>query len=216
MTERLLFSGALISVSEFACPPEDDAWHDVNVIRSTTPLVVFPRLSVVIRHVGSEPVLATPNLAMLYNPGQSYERELRDARGDECLFIQLHAPAIDALVDGPGLLSDGRMLASHAPAHGVAYFRQHLLGRYLHCGVPDALLVEETAIRLVESVVGARPSPSPRRSSTRASHHAFPTRVRRRAFHGARRRAGRAAARRLKRARSRKPGRVVRRSVSRR
>ena len=150
--DRRLFSSPLLSIAEFTCPPADHAWRAQNVI-GERPVVVFPRVPVGITLDGGRRVLATPNLAMLYNAGQLYERELRSRRGDDCLYVQLHAPALEALEPESGAIRDGRLIAAHAPAHRLMYFRQHLLARYLDGGTPDALLVEETAIRLVRGVL---------------------------------------------------------------
>lgn len=171
MSERVLFTSDLFAIAEFACPPGDVAWHDVNVIRSASPLVVFPHVPVRIRRDGSAPVLATPNLVMLYNPGQAYERSLADGRGDECIYIALHDAALDELEADGGAVRDGRMVAGHAPTDGVAYLHQHLLARHLRSTRPDALLVEETTTRLVRSVVRHASAPSPRRRTTARSHH---------------------------------------------
>jgi AraC-like DNA-binding protein len=159
MAVRGLYSGELISIDEFACPPGDRAWRSVNVIQSAYPTVVFPRVHVTIRHVDDEPVLATPNLVMLYNPGQHYERRLRSPRGDECLVMRLCAPDLQR-----------EFASTHAPSSREAYLRQHLLGRYLRAGGSDALLVEETAVRLVQSVLAPCPSPAPSRAATRRAH----------------------------------------------
>lgn len=159
MAVQTLYSGALVSVDEFTCPPGDNAWSSVNVIQSTYPTVAFPRVQVTIRHVDGEPVLATPNLAMLYNPGQHYERRLRSPRGDECLVVRLRAPELQR-----------EFAATHAPSSRDAYFRQHLLGRYLRSGGRDELLVEETAVELVQSVLEPVPAARPRRAATRRAH----------------------------------------------
>lgn len=171
MADRRLFASPLLSVCEFVCPPADAAWQDVNQI-GDRPIVVFPRVPVGIKLANGERVLATPNLAMLYNPGAVYERELRSNRGDECLYVQLHAPALEALeVDG-GAIRGGRMAATHAPSSRLTYFHQHLLARYLDGGSSDALLVEETTIRLVRGVVPTAriPAAGQRRRTTTASH----------------------------------------------
>jgi len=173
MRERRLFSSTLFAIAEFACPPQDEAWRDVNVIESSSPLVVFPHVPVGIRPDGAAPVLATPNLVMLYNPGQSYERRLHDTRGDECLYVALHPQAVEELEADGGSIRDGRMTATHAPADRLAYLHQHLLGRHLRGAAPDALLVEETTMRLVRSVVRRRPEASARRDCTSAGHVAL-------------------------------------------
>ena len=172
MRERQLFSGPLFDIAEFACPPQDEAWRDVNVIESASPLVVFPHSPSAIRADGSAPVLATPNLVMLYNPGQEYERRLHDARGDECLYIALHPHGAGGARAEGGAIRDGRMTATHAPAERLAYLQQHLLGRHLRGAAPDALLVEETTMRLVRSVVRSAGAGATR-EQTAASHVAL-------------------------------------------
>ena len=168
--DRRLFSSPLLTVAEFTCPPTDAAWQTQNMI-GERPIVVFPRVPVGIRLDGGRRVLATPNLAMLYNPGQVYARELRSGRGDECLYVQLHGPALEALERDSGAIRDGRLVVAHAPASRLTYFHQHLLARYLDGAQPDTLLVEETTIRLVRDVL--RPStvsPSLRRTATIMFH----------------------------------------------
>jgi AraC family transcriptional regulator len=140
MTVRRLYSSPLLSVNEFRCPLGDEAWTEPNEITAPSPLVVFPRLPVLISHADADPVLATPNIAMLYRPGQVYERAARDPRGDDCLYIELRDAAFPA--------------ATHAPTAPWTFLRQHLLARYLHGGEVDPLLVEETALVLVEHVLG--------------------------------------------------------------
>jgi AraC-like DNA-binding protein len=173
MSERQLFTSPLFGIAEFACPPHDEAWRDVNVIESASPLVVFPHTTVGIRPGGAAPVLATPNLVMLYNPGQEYERRLHDARGDECLYVALQPQAVEELEADGSAIRDGRMTATHAPADRVAYLHQHLLGRHLRGAAPDALLVEETTMRLVRSVVRRLPEPAARRAETSSAHVAL-------------------------------------------
>jgi AraC family transcriptional regulator len=172
MGVRQLFWGELLGVAEFECPPGDCAWRDVNVIGSDVPLVVFPRIPVAIRHLDSEPVLATPNLVMLYNPGQLFQRELRHARGDEALLFQLRPPALQELERECRVLRNGSLATTHAPSSRVAYLHQHLLARYLRGGSVDPLVVEESAARIVRCVIdGPEPAAPPPRRSTRSAHH---------------------------------------------
>jgi AraC-like DNA-binding protein len=173
MNERRLFMSSLFTVAEFACPPADEAWHDVNVIESASPLVVFPHVPVKIRPDGSPPVLATPNLVMLYNPGAEYERGLADRRGDECVYVAIHPDAVEELEADGAAISDGRLTATHAPADRVAYLHQHLLARHLRGAAPDALLVEETTLKLVRSVLRHAARTAPRRAGTSGSHYAL-------------------------------------------
>jgi AraC family transcriptional regulator len=169
--ETQLFTSALFTITEFACPPTDEAWTTSNLIRSRSPLVVFPRTAVGIRPATGRRVLATPNLVMLYNPSQEYERELRDTRGDSCLYFELHSPAVEALERASGVLADGQMTETHLPSSHAAYLRQHLMGRYLRSQDVDELFVEETAMRLVGGILEQRPARGRGKSTTTAGHY---------------------------------------------
>jgi AraC family transcriptional regulator len=153
-----LFKSPLLTVGEFRCPPGDVAWHELNLI-GDLPHVVFPRIPVLIQHLGDEPVLATPNQAMLYNGGQFYTRELRNQEGDNCVFIELPHESIALLAEeGSALVDRGyRLVASHAPADPHTYLRQHLLVRHLRGPDPDPFLAEEAAAALVLDALAQRP-----------------------------------------------------------
>jgi AraC family transcriptional regulator len=155
VTVRQLYSGTRFGIAEFTCLPDDPRWREQNVIESAVPLVVFPLEPVVIEHEHGSPVLATPNVAMLYNPGEVYRREMRSGRGDRCLEIQLREPAVEALAAEGMLLPDGGMPATHAPATSTAFFVQHLLGRSLSSAESEELLCEHIASTLVRSVLGS-------------------------------------------------------------
>jgi AraC-like DNA-binding protein len=142
----------------------------VNVIASTVPIVVFPHLPVLIRHAGCERVLATPNLVMLYDPGQPYERERRSARGDEAFVIQLGAPAVEALERVCPAFRDGRVAQPFLPSQRGAYLQHFLLGRYLRDGGTDPLVVEEAAVRIVRAVLETPAAVRPPRTATRHAH----------------------------------------------
>ena len=151
--DPVLYSSPLLQVASFRCPADDTRWRTTNVIDSPAPLVAFPQLPVGVRPAGSFPVLATPNLAMLYNPGQEYERRLVDARGDSCLYIVLHAPALESLEREECVIRDGQLVATHAPVDRMSYLQQHLIARHLAGERRDALFVEETALQLLRDVL---------------------------------------------------------------
>jgi AraC-like DNA-binding protein len=138
----LLLRTRFLAIGEFRCPPGDEAWRRENVIGDRVH-VVFPRIPVVIRQAGAQPVLATPNHTMLYNAGQLYERELRNERGDDCVFVELQNASLAGLMEGD------RFQSTHVPADRRTYLLQHLLVRHLRSGAPDALSAEELAVRLL-------------------------------------------------------------------
>lgn len=170
MVETQLFASPLLTITEFNCPPGDAAWAQANLVQSCCPLVVFPRIPVAIRHAGGPRVLSTPNVAMLYNPDQEYDRELRDARGDLCVYFAIREPALEPLERESAVLADGRLTATHVPTPQAAYLRQHLLARYLGGEHVDALLVEETALGVIAQVLGRVPKAGAGRPATVRSH----------------------------------------------
>jgi AraC-like DNA-binding protein len=159
-----LLSTPALSVGEFHCPPGDASWGETNRIGDRAH-VVFPRRSVLIRQLGREPVLATPNHAMLYNADQRYRRALHHALGDDSVFVELAADTLDQLA------GDGGLPATHVPTGRRTYLLQHLLVRQLRGRLCDELDAEELAARLVLSalarhVVRRRPA----RERTGADH----------------------------------------------
>ena len=94
---------------------------------------------------------ATPADVVFYRPFETYERSLRDARGDISLFI---APQDLDVPDAP---------------LGRADARSFLLARRLASRLDehDALFVEETAAELIERAIGGPVPTSGRRAATR-------------------------------------------------
>jgi len=93
---QVLFKMTGLRLGQFGCGPDSPRWRGENVIESR-PHVVFPGTSVVIRHVGSEPVLANRNHVMFYNAGQRYRRRLHDATGDHSHFVEVAPPLLAEL-----------------------------------------------------------------------------------------------------------------------
>lgn len=165
MRETELFGGPLFSVTEFHCPPDDPAWSSSNLIQSRSPILVFPRQPVGIRHSDRPRVLATPNVVMLYNPAQEFQRELRDARGDSCIYVTIHEPALAELEPASEVVADGRLAGTYVPCPPTSYLQQHVLGRRLSSHTLDPLAAEEATWSLVSRVLARRPQgPAAKRS----------------------------------------------------
>ena len=143
-----VYSTPSLRVGVFRCPPGDALWHETNDNIGERPHVVFPGTAVGLTRHGVR-VTATPNDVVFYRPFETYERSLRDARGDVCLFIAPRA------LDLPG-----------APL-GKADARSFLLARRLASRLDDALFVEETAAELIERAVRGPAASSGRRACTR-------------------------------------------------
>jgi AraC-like DNA-binding protein len=108
------------------------------------PHVVFPFTHVVIAQEGAAPALVTPNHVVFYKPFTRYRRGLRDPRGDRCLWLEV-SPAVLSVPDAPA-----------GPCSPELFLLAVGLARHLHAEpVPDRLLAEEAAVRLLSA--GALP-----------------------------------------------------------
>ncbi len=160
--ERTLHRSSRLRLAEFWCPPSSPRWRIPNVIPSS-PHVVFPRTSAIIRHAGGEATLANANHVMFYNPGQRYHRRLHDPRGDRCWFLELR-PSLLAELGG-----SGEFRFASGPSDPRARLLLHAAVRHLDGRSSDLLLVEETLLEALARVFttasafdrGSRPS-SPR------------------------------------------------------
>jgi len=143
-----VYSTPWLRVGVFRCPPGDALWHETNDNIGERPHVVFPGTAVgLLRH--GERLTATPNDVVFYRPFETYERTLRDARGDVSLFI---AP---------------RDLDVPSAPLGKADARSFLLARRLARRLDDPQFVEETAAELIARAVRGPVPPSGRRAATR-------------------------------------------------
>lgn len=84
---RILHRGPGFALGIFRCGPGDPRWREENEIGDEHH-VVFPRTPVVISRSRGE-VVADPNVAVLYDAGETYRRSQVDPRGDECSYAEL-------------------------------------------------------------------------------------------------------------------------------
>jgi AraC family transcriptional regulator len=165
-----LFASRLVHVSIFRCPPGAPEWREVNEVGERS-LAVFPETSVVVGHVGREPVLANRNHVMFFGPGQRYRRRLHDPRGDVSVRVAPE-PRLAAELAG----AEGALPFVHGPCAPEAYLARHKLVRHLRgARRVDRLYVEETLCHLLARVVadgralhGVRERTRP---ATRTLHH---------------------------------------------
>jgi AraC-like DNA-binding protein len=146
-----VYSTPWLRVGVFRCPPGSALWHETNDNIGPRPHVVFPARAVGLLRRGTR-LVVTPNDVVFYRPFETYERALRDERGDVSLFI---APAPEVL-DVPS-----------APV-GRVDAQTFLLARRLSLRLDeDPLVVEETAAELINRALGAPAPQSGRRARTR-------------------------------------------------
>jgi AraC-like DNA-binding protein len=145
-----VYSTPALRVGVYRCPPGDALWHETNDNIGARPHVVFPATAVGLVRGGVR-LTVTPNDVVFYRPFETYERSLRDARGDISLFI---APQDLEVPDAPV---------------GRADARSFLLARRLasRLGDHEPLFVEETAAELIARAIRGPVASSGRRAATR-------------------------------------------------
>lgn len=119
---------------------------------------------------GQSPVVADPNVVILYNPEQDYARYEVDRRGDHCAWYAMPEEVMAVA------LSDGRFNSTHVAVEAGAYLHHRLIVDYLRRATsPDPLLVEEAAMSVVDRVVRgiATSTGSGKRDATTARHEAL-------------------------------------------
>ena len=149
-------------VGRFRCPPADARWAQVNWIGSRH-VLAFPRRAVVIERSRGRRVIANPNHVVLYDPDETYRRELLAPEGDDSLFIDVRpAAARELLVDGRPGVASFRRIESSVPAHLA--FRLHALEIRLRSPrrPPDPVAVDEL-LGAVVAVLAAAPDDADRR-----------------------------------------------------
>jgi len=124
------------------------------------PTIVFPRTCVEITQAGEAPIVTDPNVTVLYRGCQEYSRNLVDPVGDRCDWFEVDPQLIHEVAReiDPGVADDGGspIRHTHAPASSETYMLQRMLVRHVASEVsPDRLLIQETLMRVVESVLRA-------------------------------------------------------------
>lgn len=184
---RTLFQSEVGVLGEFRCPPACKAWEVENTIGSMA-TIAFARDPVAIHQADHDPVVATPNEAMIYNPNQPYRRRLLDPHGDRCEFVSIDPRILSEIVadhdpravDRP----DRPFNRSWASIGAGLYLAQRALYHHVlaasdpaHAPVRlDQLLVDESLISIVDAVVACAvrgPGEKARRAATARDHRVW-------------------------------------------
>lgn len=156
--ERVIYEGELVQVGLFRCPLSRRDFAEAGPIKGH--VLVFPRTSVCITQAGKEPVIATPNVVMYYNRGQPYRRSPISERGDICEWFA-YAPGVVAEALRPHDMRIEDHLEhpfpfTHGPSDAACYLIQRsIVEHLLEYEQPDWLLVEETALWILERMLEA-------------------------------------------------------------
>jgi len=174
---RLVFRTPLVAIGAFRAFPGDNLFGGDN--HASKPIVVFPRLPVVIVPAGEERVVAQSNHAMLYNTGDEYTRRSIEGRGDVSDFFWLREDAISELSAGahpaardePTRPFDRR----RGPVAPSLYYAQRRLFEAARRPDADALTIEEETLAIVRDLFAPNPRRSrdaigPCRAQTRRAH----------------------------------------------
>jgi AraC-like DNA-binding protein len=142
------------AIGEFRCPVRHPRFHDSGSIQDF--IVTFPRTAVWIQHEGSQPFLADPNLATIYNRRQRYVRYAASPAGDRCDWFGVSeavAREIVAAYDPAAAESERPFRFEWAPSPAPLYFRaRQLLARARRHGL-CVMEAEEGVMNLVATLL---------------------------------------------------------------
>jgi len=153
---RPIYEGAFFRVGQFRRGPKHPDFGGPH--QSGGALMVFPRTSVTITHVGKDPVVADPNTVMFYNDGQVYSRAKLSDQGDLCEWFGFEPALVTEAVRSfdPQVDDHPRepFLFSHGPSDTTSYLLQRLVVNHiLGDQQPDDLFIEETVLRVLKRVI---------------------------------------------------------------
>ena len=154
-----IYDGAFFRIGQFRRRPEHPDFGGPHQTGGV--LIVFPRTSVTITHVGRNPVVADPNVVMFYNHGQVYTRGKLSDKGDLCEWFgfdpQLVGDAIrayDAHVDDHPFQPFQFL---HGPSDTTSYLMQRIVVEHvLRTQQPDHLFIEESVLQIIKQVIDNR------------------------------------------------------------
>ena len=163
MTSRIVHESEAIRIGAFRSRPSDPDFGDSGPTRGH--LLVFPREAVEIQHADGAPIIANPNVVMIYNRGQAYTRRAISSVGDRCEWFAYSADAIVEARRAAGAHVDDEERPFGSLTHVACTSRSYLLARLAFenraghgVETTDELFVEEVAADLLADVLRVRPS----------------------------------------------------------
>ncbi|MGD8496065.1 MAG: AraC family transcriptional regulator [Gemmatimonadales bacterium] len=164
--DEVTYETELVTIGAFRAGVDDPIFRDSGP--AERPIFVFPRTSVVIRHVDKQPFATDTCTVTYYNRGQRYTREPIDPRGDRCewfsvrpdVLLEVLAAYEPDVVERPA--EPFSMPCGPSDAHSYAAQRtvvRHVLGEE----PPDPLAVEESVVAILDhllTLAHGRPNPA--------------------------------------------------------
>lgn len=154
-----LYQSSLLTIGLFRAQPWEPRFENSGPTKGY--LLVFPRTSVTITHVGRDPVITSPNVVMFYNFGQEYRRGKVSERGDVCEWFAFHPDVIIEAHKTYDLRvldrADRPFCYTHGPSDPTTFLRQRMVVEHLlNHPQPDPLFVQETMFAVLDQSLANR------------------------------------------------------------
>lgn len=155
-TDRVYLTTDHVTIGTFRCPTRHPNFHNSGPTGGY--LVVFPRTSVTITHVGKPTVLTDPNLVMFYNKDQEYFRDKVSEEGDLCDWFSFPVDTVQQAIkqfDPEVERYEKRPFRfTHGPGEPSLYFQQRLLIEHIRQAAElDLFYIEEQVLTLLKQVI---------------------------------------------------------------
>ena len=122
-------------------------------------MVVFPRTSVALKMSGFDPVIGSPNIAILYNHGAEFERsQLRD-EWDCCEYFMFNPQILQEIlaVYDPAVQErpNRPFLFNRTTVNNAIFLQERKLAHLAHrSNLTPSIQIDEIALEVLESLVG--------------------------------------------------------------
>lgn len=164
--DEVLYDTDLVTIGAFRADVGNPMFRDSGPIERA--IFVFPRTSVVIRHVDKPPFTTDTCTVTYYNRGQRYTREPVDPRGDRCEWFAIRPDVLldvlSAYEPEAGERPTEPFSRPSGPSDAESYAAQRTIVRHIqHGDAPDPLAVEESVVAILDHLLTLgrdRPSPA--------------------------------------------------------
>jgi AraC-like DNA-binding protein len=143
-----LYRSPVVSLGTFWCGPDDVRWQQENFVGEVAH-VIFPATPVWIANAGQGPVLAGPNHAVFFNPGDVFRRRRFGDHPDRNHFMVVTEETLEEWLSGPRF---PRTIGKLLPR---PYLTARAIGRALAQGADDLAVDERLLARGHATVTGA-------------------------------------------------------------
>ncbi len=148
MKESVLYQSELVEIGVFTVDPQEPGFLETGFVAA--PIIVFPKNSIWIQHLGSEPFVADASLVNFYNGGQAYQRYAINPAGDYCHWFRIKADLLSEVVAKEHCHFSRENMICPSPV-----FLQHLLILKLINAAepPEPMCVEDMVMQLFHDLL---------------------------------------------------------------